>query len=438
MKKIIPALLLFLSCSCFSQTKDSLLSALKNATNDTAKCNILKLLIESEDNDNIWPDYNEQLLKITEKHLNEKDPGLHRFFNKYYASSLSNLGLISDIRGNIPKALEYYEKAMKLMEKFGPENELASLFNNLAIIHESQGEDSISLDYQKKALAIRERIHDDDGTAGSYINIGIFFGKHGDAKRGIDYLKKALEVNERIGDKQNSIYALTYLGSMYYELKDKEKALNYFQKGLQLCRTTGDMKALTACYANYSSIFSSQGQYELGRAYLDTAYQLAKKYNYLENAFSSALKLSMLDSINGNFKGAYENYKQYVILRDSLLSDENRKASFKSHIKYEFDKKEAVLKEQQEKDRIIIWSVIGGLVLMAVFAVFIFRSLQQNKKANRIITAQKELVEEKNHIIEEKQKEIIDSIHYARRIQRALIPNDKMLDKELKRLKSKV
>jgi len=34
----------------------------------------------------------------------------------------------------------------------------------------------------------------------------------------------------------------------------------------------------------------------------------------------------------------------------------------------------------------------------------------------------------------EKQKEIIDSIHYAKRIQTALLPNEKRIDKELKKL----
>ena len=49
---------------------------------------------------------------------------------------------------------------------------------------------------------------------------------------------------------------------------------------------------------------------------------------------------------------------------------------------------------------------------------------------------QKEEVELKNLIIEEKQKEILDSIHYAKRIQFALLPSVIYIQKSLKRLTS--
>jgi hypothetical protein len=42
----------------------------------------------------------------------------------------------------------------------------------------------------------------------------------------------------------------------------------------------------------------------------------------------------------------------------------------------------------------------------------------------------------KSKEVEEKQKEILDSIHYAKRIQKALIPSDKYIDKNLNRLQS--
>jgi hypothetical protein len=50
--------------------------------------------------------------------------------------------------------------------------------------------------------------------------------------------------------------------------------------------------------------------------------------------------------------------------------------------------------------------------------------------------AEKQLSERKK-TIEEKQKEIVDSIHYAKRIQKTLMPTDKYLDKEMNRLQKK-
>src|SRR5207249_451244 len=109
---------------------------------------------------------------------------------------------------------------------------------------------------------------------------------------------------------------------------------------------------------------------------------------------------------------------------------------------YEFDKKEALAKAEQEKkdfineeekskQKIFLGLTIFGLGLVVVVALYIFRSLQLNKKKNRIISLQKEMVERQKHIVEEKQKEILDSIHYAKRIQTALLPSAKYIERNL-------
>lgn len=108
---------------------------------------------------------------------------------------------------------------------------------------------------------------------------------------------------------------------------------------------------------------------------------------------------------------------------------------------YEFDKKEATSKLQQlkkeailnsesKKQKIIIWAIGGVLILVICFAIFIYRSYIQKQKANLEIIKQK-------HIIEEKQQEILDSIYYARRIQRALLPSEKYIDRNLNKLMKK-
>ena len=76
----------------------------------------------------------------------------------------------------------------------------------------------------------------------------------------------------------------------------------------------------------------------------------------------------------------------------------------------------------------------GGLFLVLVFAIFILNRFRVTKKQKIIIESQKEIVEEQKKIVEEKNKDITDSIYYARRIQRALLPTEKYITKNLNRL----
>ncbi|MCE3258927.1 MAG: hypothetical protein K0S12_568, partial [Bacteroidetes bacterium] len=81
-------------------------------------------------------------------------------------------------------------------------------------------------------------------------------------------------------------------------------------------------------------------------------------------------------------------------------------------------------------------------VFLLLLTGFVYRGYRQKKKANTIISkqkaeveAQKLVVEKQRDLINEKQKEIIDSIKYAKRIQSSLITNDSYIDKKLKILR---
>jgi serine phosphatase RsbU (regulator of sigma subunit) len=102
--------------------------------------------------------------------------------------------------------------------------------------------------------------------------------------------------------------------------------------------------------------------------------------------------------------------------------------------KYETEKKElqiASLSKDKElndtklkEQRTLIYSVSAGLVLLLSLCFFIFRGYREKKKANAEL-------EEKNGMIEEKNKDITDSINYAKRIQRAILTSESYLKKHL-------
>ena len=99
--------------------------------------------------------------------------------------------------------------------------------------------------------------------------------------------------------------------------------------------------------------------------------------------------------------------------------------------KVEQEKKDAIANEEKQKQKIILWSVLGGLLLVVVFAIVMvqrFRITQQQKK---LIETQKKITDEQKHQIEEKHKEITDSINYAERIQRSFLATKELLDENL-------
>jgi serine phosphatase RsbU (regulator of sigma subunit) len=76
------------------------------------------------------------------------------------------------------------------------------------------------------------------------------------------------------------------------------------------------------------------------------------------------------------------------------------------------------------QNKVIIWFVIG-LLACSVMIFFIIRSNMIRKKINTELAEQKQLIETKN-------KEITDSINYARRIQSAILPPTELIYSTLK------
>jgi len=69
---------------------------------------------------------------------------------------------------------------------------------------------------------------------------------------------------------------------------------------------------------------------------------------------------------------------------------------------------------------------------MIIVAFQFYRSFRQKQKNNEIITLQKQEVEKQKDLVEAKQKEIVDSIHYAKKIQQSLLPTEKYIQRNLK------
>ncbi|MBK7669428.1 MAG: hypothetical protein IPJ32_20045 [Sphingobacteriaceae bacterium] len=98
----------------------------------------------------------------------------------------------------------------------------------------------------------------------------------------------------------------------------------------------------------------------------------------------------------------------------------------------EIKKQEAELTMRKNRQ----YALFGGLGLVIVFAGFMYNRFKITQKQKAIIELQKTEVEAQKNIVDEKQKELLDSINYAVRIQKAHFPTQAYIAKNLERLKS--
>src|SRR5690606_36425791 len=78
-------------------------------------------------------------------------------------------------------------------------------------------------------------------------------------------------------------------------------------------------------------------------------------------------------------------------------------------------------KELSEVQNIVYLSVIGFIILIGALTAFITTS-RRRKRMNLILTEKNELIQEQKAIVDERNQSISDSINYAERLQRAILP----------------
>jgi len=422
---------------------DSLNAALTNSKEDTSKLKLLVQLSEVCELNQII-NYALPAVELADKLLTKDLNPLAR--NKILSQkslALNNIGYICRNRGDARNALLYHEQSLKIREEIKDKSGIANSFNNIGLIYEDQGYIDKALDYYTKSLKLFEEIGNKQGLGQTLNNIGAIYYKMNNTDYALIYYGRSLILYEEVGDKQGMSYSLNNIGVICNNKGDAKSALDHYGRSLKIQEEIGDKPGIAYSQNNLAGIYlqlavkypsERQKNYALALEYSESSLRLAKQIGFVENMRNAEETLSMIDEAKGNYTSSCEHYKKFIFYRDSITNIQTRNESVKNQLKYEFEKKEAVIKEQQKKEKavaeeknhkqqIIIISAIIGLILVVIFAVFIFRSLK---------TARLQKL-----IIERKQKDILDSIHYAKHIQRSFLPAEKYILKSINRLKKK-
>lgn len=342
------------------------------------------------------------------------------------AKTLGNMGNVYNQISDYPKALDMQLKCMKICEKLKAEDILVNTFSSLGDIYYNTGDLEKSLEFNTKSLKLEEKANHKQGIGMSLGNIGKVYLALKDTDKAVIYQERSLSLAKEVDDKYTMSNSLMALGGIFQGKKEYEKALTFFLESKKICEENEDKTGVLTAELSIASLFESIGKLVEAEKLSLQSIKLSRELGTPDNEMTAYENLKEVYDKMGKPILAYSAYKRYVHLKDSINSDANQKNLVKHEMSFEFEKKEEATKAEQDKkdavaeadakrQRLITYSVSAGLLLVLVLVVVVYRNLQTNKKKNKIIEEQKNLVEHKN-------KEITDSITYAKRLQDAILP----------------
>jgi tetratricopeptide (TPR) repeat protein len=441
MKKAFLVCMLFLkSWLVPAQTRqiDSMFLVLKNTTADTQKINLLNKLSWELINTGHYD--TAMQCAVAANSLAKKID-----FKKGIAYSHNYIGVVHKEQGKYPEALKNHFACLKILEEISDKKGMARSYNNIANIYFFQKNFKEALKIYRTSLAMALQMNSKMDIARAYSGIGSIYYNLENYAEALKNYQACLKLSEEIDYKQGISAAAIWIGNIYASLGKYKESLQYYFASLKVEEKMGDKASVSWSYMNIAVTFTKLKKFKDAEIYSSKSLALAAEIGLLELIKEANSVLSDTYAYMGDYKKSLQYYKAFVTAKDSLLNEENTRQTVQTQMQYEFDKKEtatklkqekhdAIAKAESKKQKIIILSVSAGLFLILILAVVILRSLRLNQRKNKIITLQKELVEHQKELVEEKQKEILDSIHYAKRIQTALLPHTIYIEKTLNRL----
>ena len=342
---------------------------------------------------------------------------------------------------NYEKAILIGKQSLQLAEKINFKKGIAQASNNIGISYYGLEEYEKALDFHNKALAIRLELGNNKDIFASYSNIGNVYEGRTDYGLALDFKTKALKLSEKLGDKVLIAGSNNGLANIQLSLHNYDKALEYCFMAQRIFAELNDLPEITRTFLTAANIYKENKSYALSNTNAIKALLLADSLGDMDISWKAHGILYLNYSTLKDPAKALFHHEKYITLRDSIYSIERAKNLAEEESKMEFEKKEQQIKFEQEKkdviatseskrQKVIIWSVFVGLLLVIVFAGFIFRSWRVTRRQKQVIEKQKEIVdvrnieiEEQKKLVEEKNKDITDSINYAQRIQHAMLPH---------------
>ncbi|MFH0842833.1 MAG: tetratricopeptide repeat protein [Bacteroidota bacterium] len=298
---------------------------------------------------------------------------------KGYVRALLLKGNIYESFGDYEKTLQLWLQAYKNSTEINDKECEGESCSQLGLIYSRLCNFPKSLEYFNKGLKIREEFMDANGVASSLNRIGMVLRQMKKYDESLEYYFRSLEIRKK--NQQVAAIPWTMLGiaSTYEEMEKYPEALEYYQQG----QSGGDKRCNMQCMLGSGRVYSRMGKEE------DAGEKLMKS---LEMA-GELQSLALIAEAHAAFSAHYElfkkpdkaltSFKQYLKTRESLQSNEVQNKISNIEVTH------AVEKSEQEKE--------------------IYRLRHVELKAAY-------------DIIEEKNKDITDSINYASRIQRAMLP----------------
>ena len=370
---------------------------------------------------------------------------------RYYrgiAKGYANLGVGYYLIGDYPKAIDFYNEAIPKLEAANDSVTLSTLTSNLSSFYQLVGDFEMAIEVCKKSLSYTSS-EDHVAQARIKINLGRNYTELQQHNKALFYYREALSLSKKNGNIRNRITAYNNIGTTYVKLGYFNKGIDNLEKGLFLAKSHAMVSDVAYLEFYISKAFYENKFYKKAKEFGERSSKMADSLMIMELMLDNYSLLGNIYEKLNDFKAVNSVLRKHIKTKNAVGEQYYQKQLTEMEAKYKVDIKEKhiqlLLKDSLHKNEIVTnqlnqlswrkkeanYLILGGILLF-LGTIFSSYFLFKYRRVNKLIFAQKNKVEHQKSVIEVKNRDITDSIKYAERIQKTMLPADGLVQHHLK------
>jgi serine phosphatase RsbU (regulator of sigma subunit) len=365
-------------------------------------------------------------------------------FRKGEANAYFVLGFIAFNKGKYDQCISNFDKSLRLYEILNIKNSIGNINNALGNVYIQIGQPDVAFKYYSRANELsKQEPRNKILEVLTNSSLGLVHKARKQYPEALKRFEECIKAHRETGNKQQEAAATLNAAYVLIDMKDFEKAREFCERSIGLLKDQQDSYTLAKAYQALGLIHKGLNNPEEAIKSLKVALAMNIERNAIPELSSNSKYLSELYEGINDYKNSHFYLSEFIRYNDSLNNEKQRKLLADADAKYQGKEKEQQLAlknaelershlEVEQRNKLIF--VFGGAIVVFLVMLFlVYRQFTEKRKANVLLVNKNEEIEKQKYIIEEKNKDITDSINYSRHIQQAIIPSAEEIKEVLPR-----
>ncbi|MBK9677435.1 MAG: tetratricopeptide repeat protein [Saprospiraceae bacterium] len=342
----------------------------------------------------------------------------------------------SDSNDNLVEGLRYMYQALEYAEKKGKIKFIGEISSSICIQYVVLGDLTHALKYVNKALSTAQKSSSAQSLAFIYGSLSDYYFAIKDYPKAVEYQKKAIQIFEKL-----NILVFVNLGKQtlaykYIESGDYSKAIALGQEAHDYFKSVKQESYLAECKTGLAMAYLQTNRLDKALPLALESLQLAKRHNQRWYIEENCRILSQIYAKRKNYAEAYKYQSLSIVYKDSLENNDIARKTMGIEFNFELENKETQI-ELLNKDKLLkeaeaankqkaLFGLLGGLGLVSIISLFLFRNNQQKQRANILLEQQKAEIDLQAHRLQFQKEELENSLKALKATQAQLIHSEKM------------